>query len=73
MEAYLGGLFIGFIWGGCAGIWLQKKAMHNILRIKSMDGTGEHIGKGEFVWILNRQDYHRIVLGINNEQSPTQE
>ena len=69
MEAYLVDLFVAFICGVCAGIWLQKKSMHNIMRVKSIDGTGEHIGNGEFVWILNRQDYYRIILGINNDQS----
>lgn len=63
-EAYIGGLFVAFVWGGCAGIWLQKKAMHNIMRIKSIDGTREFISKDEYVYILNSQDYRRIVLGI---------
>lgn len=64
MEAYLGGLFVAFIWGGCAGIWLQKKATHNIMRVKSMDGTCEYISKDECVYILNSHDYRRFVLRI---------
>ena len=64
MEAYIAGLFVAFIWGGCAGIWLQKKAMYNIMRIKSIDGTCEFISRDECVYIMNRKDYLQIVLGI---------
>ena len=46
------------------GIWIQKKTMHNIMRCKSIDGTAEHIGNGEFVYIMKSQDYLRIVLGV---------
>ena len=52
--------FIGF----ALGMYVQKKALYNILRIKSIDGTAEHIGNGKFVYVLNDEDYCRIVLGI---------
>lgn len=52
--------FIGF----ALGMYVQKKAMYNILRIKSMDGTAEHIGNGKFVYILSDDDYCKIVLEI---------
>ena len=71
MEAYLAGLFVAFVWGGCAGIWLQKKAMHNIMRIKSRDGTCEYISRDEYVYIMNGEDYRRIVLGIDNDPERT--
>ena len=50
--------------GVCLGIWIQKKTMHNIMRCKSIDGTAEHIGNGECVYIMKSQDYLRIVLGV---------
>lgn len=63
-EAYLAGLFVVFIWGGALGVWLQKKAMYNIMRIKSIDGTCQYISDDEYVYIMNGKDYRRIVLGI---------
>ena len=57
--------FIGF----ALGIYVQKKAMYNILRIKSIDGTAEHIGNGKFIYVLTDEDYCRIVLGIEKEKS----
>lgn len=57
--------FIGF----ALGMYVQKKAMYNILRIKSIDGTAEHIGKGKFIYVLNDEDYCRIVLGFDKQES----
>lgn len=59
-------MLVSTMLGVCSGIWLQKKAMHNIMRCKSIDGTAEHIGNGEFVYIMKSQDYLRIVLGVEN-------
>ena len=42
--------------------------MYNILKVKSIDGTAEHIGNGEFIYVLNSEDYCRIVLGIEVEK-----
>ena len=67
MHVILSAMFVSFIWGGVVGIWLQKKAMHNIMKIKTIDGTCEHIGNGEFVYIMNQKDYRKIVLGIDYE------
>ena len=44
-----------------------KKALYNILRIKAIDGTAEHIGNGKFIYVLTDEDYCRIVLGIEKE------
>ena len=55
--------FIGFAFG----MYVQKKALYNILRIKSIDGTAEHIGNGQFVYIMNDEDYCRIVLQIERD------
>jgi hypothetical protein len=55
--------FIGF----ALGMYVQKKALYNILRIKSIDGTGEHIGNGQFVYIMSDEDYCRIVLQIERD------
>ena len=54
---------IGFALGMC----VQKKALYNILRIKAIDGTAEHIGNGKFIYVLTDEDYCRIVLGIEKE------
>ena len=52
--------FIGF----ALGMYVQKKALYNILRIKSIDGTAEHIGNGQFIYVMSDEDYCRIVLQI---------
>ena len=52
--------FLGF----ALGMYVQKKALYHILRVKAIDGTAEHIGNGEFVYILSDEDYCRIVLQI---------
>ena len=56
----------GFIGFGL-GMYVQKKALYNILRVKAIDGTAEHIGNGEFIYVLNDKDYLKIVLGIDME------
>lgn len=48
-------------------MYVQKKALYNILRIKAIDGTAEHIGNGKFIYVLTDEDYCRIVLGIEKE------
>ena len=55
--------FIGF----ALGMYVQKKALYNILRIKSINGTAEHIGNGRFIYVLTDEDYCRIVLGFEKE------
>ena len=55
--------FLGF----AVGMYVQKKALYNILRIKAIDGTAEHIGDGKFVYIMSDDDYCRIVLQIERE------
>ena len=55
--------FLGF----ALGMYVQKKSLYNILRIKSIDGTAEHIGGGKFVYIMSDDDYCRIVLQIERE------
>ena len=52
--------FIGF----ALGMYVQKMALYNILRIKSIDGTAEHIGNGQFIYVMSDEDYCRIVLQI---------
>jgi hypothetical protein len=59
-------MIVSAMLGVCLGIWIQKKTMHNIMRCKTIDGTAEHIGNGEFVYIMKSQDYLRIVLGIED-------
>ena len=56
--------FIGF----ALGMYVQKKALYNILRIKSIDGTAEHIGNGQFIYVLTDEDYCRIVLGFDKKE-----
>ena len=56
--------FIGF----ALGMYVQKKALYNILRIKSIDGTAEHIGNGRFIYVLTDEDYCRIVLGFDKKE-----
>ena len=56
--------FIGF----ALGMYVQKKALYNILRIKSIDGTAEHIGNGRFIYVLTDEDYFRIVLGFDKKE-----
>ena len=56
--------FIGF----ALGMYVQKKALYNILRIKSINGTAEHIGNGRFIYILTDEDYCRIVLGFDKKE-----
>ena len=58
-SAWLFG-FLGF----AVGTYAQKKALYNILRIKAIDGTAEHIGDGKFVYIMSDDDYCRIVLQL---------
>ena len=60
----------GFIGFG-AGMYVQKKALYNILRIKSIDGTAEHIGNGRFIYVLSDDDYCRIVLQIERDKDET--
>ena len=55
--------FIGF----ALGMYVQKKALYNILRIKSIDGTAEHIGNGQFIYVMSDEDYCRIVLQIERD------
>ena len=61
--------FVTYAWlfsflGFALGMYVQKKALYNILRVKAIDGTAEHIGNGEFVYILSDEDYCRIVLQV---------
>ena len=56
--------FIGF----ALGMYVQKKAIYNILRIKSIDGTAEHIGNGKLIYVLTDEDYCRIVLGFDKKE-----
>ena len=56
-----------FLIGFGVGMWYSKKLLYNILRIKSEDGTSEHLGDGNFVYIMNANDYRKIVLGIEND------
>ena len=56
--------FIGF----ALGMYVQKKALYNILRIKSIDGTAEHIGNGRFIYVLTDEDYCRIALGFDKKE-----
>ena len=62
--AWLFGFF-----GFAVGMYVQKKALYNILRIKAIDGTAEHIGDGKFVYIMSDDDYCRIVLQLPEEES----
>ena len=57
--------FLGF----AVGMYVQNKALYNILRIKAIDGTAEHIGDGKFVYIMSDDDYCRIVLQLPEEES----
>ena len=58
----------GFL-GLAVGMYVQKKALYNILRIKAIDGTAEHIGDGKFVYIMSDDDYCRIVLQLPEGES----
>ena len=55
--------FLGF----AVGMYVQKKALYNILRIKAIDGTAEHIGNGQFIYVMSDEDYCRIVLQIERD------
>lgn len=60
-------LWIGLVVGAAIGMYIEKKAMRNILRIKSRDGTAEHIGNGQFIYVLSDDDYCKFILGIEKD------
>lgn len=61
-------LMYTFLAGFAVGVWYSKRLLHNVLRIKSKDGTCEHLGDGDAVYIMKAEDYRRIVLGIEDGQ-----
>jgi hypothetical protein len=65
--------FLVFSIGMCCvafGMFLQRRAFNNILKVKAIDRTAEFVGEQPY-YILNREDYCRIVLGISNQEDTT--
>ena len=56
-------IWIGVIIGAAIGTWLKTQSYRAIIKLKSIDGTGEYID-GEFYHILSEKDYNKYVLGI---------
>lgn len=49
----------------------QIEKLREMCEIQGRDGTCEYISRDEYVYIMNGEDYRRIVLGIDNDPERT--